>query len=67
MTSLEIRFLGLVSIVLSAVVALAVVAAAAGLAALIRHAAARLRASRALVHPPTPGVARPTPCLKEAA
>jgi hypothetical protein len=67
MTSLEMRVLGLVGLVLSLVVALAVVAAAAGLVALIRHAAARLRARRALVHPPAPGAALPAPCLKEAA
>jgi hypothetical protein len=67
MTSLEIRFLGLMSLVLSAVVALAVVAAAAGLVALIHQAAARLRASRAPVHSATPGAVRPAPRLKEAA
>jgi hypothetical protein len=67
MTSLEIRVLGLVGLALSLVAALAVVAAAAGLVALIRQAAARLRARRAPVHPPAPGAARPAPCLKEAA
>jgi hypothetical protein len=67
MTSLEIRVLGLVSLLLSLVVAFTIVATAAALVALVRHAAARLRARRALVYPPAPGAVRPAPRLKEAA
>jgi hypothetical protein len=67
MTSLEIRILGVVGLVLASIVALAVVATATALVALVRRARARARARRpAALRPPT-GAERPVARLKEAA
>jgi hypothetical protein len=63
MTSLEIRALGLAVIVLSLVVALAVVATAAALVALVRH----IHAKRTRRIHPVPAPEAECPGLKEAA
>ena len=60
MTTLEIRILGLVGLVLAFIVALAVVATTTALVALVRRAYIRIHARRT-------AAPRPAPRLKEAA
>ena len=65
MTSLEIRILGVIGLVLSLIVALAVVATVTALVALVRRA--WVHARRPAVPLPPPGAERPVARLKEAA
>jgi hypothetical protein len=67
MTSLEIRILGVVGLVLAFIVALAVVAAATALVSLVGRAWRHASARRVATPLPSPGAERPVPRLKEAA
>jgi hypothetical protein len=67
MTSLEIRILGVVGLVLAFIVALAVVATATALVSMVRRAWVRARAKRPATPLPPIGAERPVARLKEAA
>jgi hypothetical protein len=67
MTSLEIRVLGVVGLVLAFIVALAVVATATALVTMVRRAWGRARVRRPAAPVPPTGAERPVARLKEAA